>query len=72
VDPYYNLACLFAIKGEAKESLAHLTKAVSLEKEVREWAQRDTDLENLRGMPEFEEIVGGKGRGDANLREIEL
>jgi Flp pilus assembly protein TadD len=72
VDPYYNLACLFAIKGEAKESLAHLIKAVSLEKEVREWAQRDTDLENLRGMPEFEEIVGGKGRGDANLREIEL
>ncbi len=65
VDPYYNLACLFAIKGDAKESLTHLRKAVSLEKEVREWAQKDTDLENLRNMPEFEEIVGGKGRGRA-------
>lgn len=65
VDPYYNLACLFAIKGDAKESLTHLRKAVSLEKEVMDWAQRDTDLENLRSMPEFEEIVGGKGRRGA-------
>lgn len=62
VDPHYNLACLFAITGDVKESLTHLRKAVSLEKEVRDWAQKDTDLENLRSMPEFEEIVGSKGR----------
>jgi tetratricopeptide (TPR) repeat protein len=65
VDAYYNLACLFAIKGDAKGSLTHLRKAVSLDKEVRKWAQRDRDLENLRSMPEFEEIIGGKGRGGA-------
>jgi tetratricopeptide (TPR) repeat protein len=62
VDPYYNLACLFAIKGDRKESLTHLRKAVSLEKEVRDWAREDSDLDNLRAEPEFEEIVGSKGR----------
>lgn len=65
VDAHYNLACLFAIKGDAKESLTHLRKAVSLDKEVGEWAQRDSDLETLRSVPEFEEIVGGRGRGGA-------
>lgn len=57
VEPYYNLACLYAIKGEIRESLAHLRKAVSLDQSVRDWARMDTDLENLRGLPEFHEII---------------
>ncbi len=57
VDPYYNLACLYAIKGEVKKSLGHLKTAVSLDKSVREWAREDIDLQNLRGMPGFEEII---------------
>lgn len=62
VDPYYNLACLFAIKGDVKESLTHLRKAISLEKEVRDWAREDSDLDNLRTVPEFEAMIGSKGR----------
>lgn len=58
VDPHYNLACLHAIKGELSLSLAHLRKAVSLDPSAKEWARRDTDLKNLRGVPEFESIVG--------------
>jgi tetratricopeptide (TPR) repeat protein len=57
VEPYYNLACLYAIKGEIGESLPYLRKAVSLDQSVRDWARRDTDLENLRGLPEFNEII---------------
>lgn len=60
VEPYYNLACLYAIKGEVRQSLAYLKKAVSLDPSVRGWARKDTDLENLSGMPEFEEIIGKK------------
>jgi Tfp pilus assembly protein PilF len=59
VDAHYNLACLHAIKGEATQSLAHLKRAVSLDNSARDWAQKDTDLENLRGLPEFEAIIGG-------------
>jgi len=61
VDSYYNLACLYAIKGEAGQSLDHLKKATSLDREAKDWARKDTDLENLRGLPEFEEIIGAKG-----------
>ena len=56
-EPHYNLACLYAAKGELMESLAHLKKALSLDQSVREWARKDTDLANLRGMPEFDGII---------------
>jgi len=58
VDSYYNLACVYAIQGEVYKSLVHLKKAILLNSSVRDWARTDTDLENLRGIAEFEEMVG--------------
>ena len=43
------------------KGLRNLRKAVLLDKSVREWARKDTDLQNLRGVPGFEEIVGNGG-----------
>jgi len=63
VDPYYNLACLYALKGEVTKSLAQLKKAASLDKSVRQWARKDGDLQSLRSMPEFEEIIRTGGNG---------
>ena len=60
VDPYYNLACLYALKGKVVESLQNLKKAISLNKSAREWAQTDRDLQNMRSMPEFKEITAKK------------
>jgi tetratricopeptide (TPR) repeat protein len=57
VDSYYNLACLYAIEGDERQSLDHLKKAALLDRAAKDWARKDTDLENLRGLPEFEEIV---------------
>jgi len=58
VDPYYNLACLYAIQGDTKRGLEYLRKAVSLDGSVREWALADSDLKALRALPEFQEAVG--------------
>jgi tetratricopeptide (TPR) repeat protein len=58
VDPYYNLSCLHALKGETMKSLDHLKKAVSLDGSVREWARKDRDLQELRREPRFQEIIG--------------
>jgi tetratricopeptide (TPR) repeat protein len=58
VEAYYNLACLHAIKGEGKEGLVYLKKAIALDETVRDWARTDRDLEGLRGLREFEEILG--------------
>jgi tetratricopeptide (TPR) repeat protein len=60
VDPHYNLACLCALTGDVAQGLVHLRKAVSLDNAVREWARNDTDLEGLRRMPEFQNIIGQK------------
>ena len=57
VDAYYNLACLYALKGEKIRSLTHLKKAISLDALVREWAKKDRDLQNLKGQTEFQEII---------------
>ena len=57
-DPYYNLACLYALTGEVAQGLAYLNRAVSLDQIVKDWARTDTDLQNLHGLPAFEEIIG--------------
>jgi len=58
VDAYYNLACLYALKGEKIRGLTNLKKAISLDSSVREWARKDRDLRNLKGQPEFQELIG--------------
>jgi tetratricopeptide (TPR) repeat protein len=58
VDPYYNLACLYAVQGDTKRGIDYLKRAVSLDGSVREWALNDSDLRALKAMPEFEEVVG--------------
>ena len=57
VDPYYNLACVYALMGDTKPGIAHLKRAASLDREVVKWAREDTDLKNLRGVPEFEDMI---------------
>ena len=58
VDAYYNLACLYALKGEKIRGLTNLKKAISLDSSVREWARKDRDLQSLKRQPEFQEIIG--------------
>lgn len=61
VDACYNLACLHALEGDVIEGLVYLKKAVSLDKSVKDWARMDSDLQNLRGEPEFEEMTESHG-----------
>jgi tetratricopeptide (TPR) repeat protein len=56
-DPYYNLACLFSRQGDVPKSLRYLKIALWLNKDLREWARTDPDLEPLRSRPEYSKIV---------------
>jgi tetratricopeptide (TPR) repeat protein len=56
-DPYYNLACIFSRQGDFPKSLRHLKIALWLNKDLREWARTDPDLEPLRARPEYSKIV---------------
>src|SRR4030043_651481 len=57
VESYYNMACLYAIKGEAEQGLIYLKKAVSLDSNVREWAREDSDLQTLKSLEGFNQLL---------------
>jgi len=62
VDPYYNLACVSVAQGKPEQGLRYLKKAVSMNPAVREWAQKDPDLDVLRSDPGFKMIVTNEKR----------
>lgn len=58
-DAYYNLACLHALQANVEQSLSYLKQAIAADDTVRDLAQRDKDLGNLRGHIEYERILKG-------------
>jgi mannose-6-phosphate isomerase-like protein (cupin superfamily) len=55
----YNAACLEALSGNADEAFAMLRRALELNQtEIREYLENDSDLDNIREDPRFEELLG--------------
>jgi tetratricopeptide (TPR) repeat protein len=55
--PYYNLACLFALRGEKQLCIAYLKKALELDPALKEDARRDICLEKLRKSDSFRRLL---------------
>ncbi len=60
VDPYYNLACLYAQTNEIDESLWYLKVAATIDGDVINWAAKDADMKNVAASPEFKKIMEGQ------------
>lgn len=60
VDPYYNLACLYAQTNEIDESLWYLKVAAALDGGVVNWVKKDADMKNVAASPEFKKIMEGQ------------
>jgi len=54
---YYNYACLLAVRKRIKEAMTILTKSVENGYTSGAWIMRDGELDNLRELPEFKELV---------------
>lgn len=52
----YNVACLYALEGQAVPALDLLEEAVQAGFGAHEWIAHDPDLESLRGLPRFEAL----------------
>ncbi len=60
VDPYYNLACLYAQTNEIDESIWYLKVAMAINGEVKNWAEKDADMKNVVASPAFKKIREGQ------------
>jgi len=60
VDPYYNLACLYARTNEIDESLWYLKAAIAINGDVKNWAEKDADLKDVVASPAFKKIREGQ------------
>ncbi len=56
-DAHYNLACLYAQKNDAAQSLLYLKNAIGYNPEVRHWAENDSDLQVMADLPEFKKLL---------------
>jgi tetratricopeptide (TPR) repeat protein len=57
VDPYYNLACLYAQKNEIVESLWYLEVAMTINSDVKNWVVNDADMKSVVASPAFKKIM---------------
>ncbi|HET9819436.1 MAG TPA: tetratricopeptide repeat protein [Rhodanobacteraceae bacterium] len=53
----YNAACTYTHMGDNERALDLLDRAVSTGHGFREWIENDSDLDNLRELPRYREIV---------------
>ena len=54
----YNVACLEALGGHADEAIACLRRALELnQEEIYEYLREDSDLDNIRDDPRFQELL---------------
>lgn len=53
----YNVACTYAVLGEADHAIECLKRAVELGGTWRDWIENDPDLNSLRGHPRFEAVM---------------
>jgi adenylate cyclase len=53
----YNLACFHSVAGRVDIALDHMESALELGFAQKEWYLTDSDLENIRGLPRFKQLI---------------
>jgi tetratricopeptide (TPR) repeat protein len=62
-DAYFNKACTYAKKSDGEvaenqvEAIKYLSKAINLDKNLKELAKNEDDFSSLRNLPDFAELV---------------
>jgi tetratricopeptide (TPR) repeat protein len=56
-EAWFNQACIYSLKGDKKNALKHLSKAIDLDAKYKEKAKTDDDFKNLWDDEDFKRIV---------------
>ena len=54
----YNVACCESLAGRKADAIRHLRIAIEAHEPMREFAARDSDLDNIRDEPGYTELIG--------------
>ena len=55
----YNTACVESLAGRPEQAIKHLQLAIEGSERFREFAAEDSDLDAIRELPGFKELVAG-------------
>jgi len=53
----YNAACVYSLLGQIDKGIDYLDRAIKGGFAFREWIENDSDLDNIRDDPRFQEII---------------
>jgi adenylate cyclase len=53
----YNVACVYARLGESERAMDSLEQAITSGWGQKEWIENDSDLDSLRDLPRFQQLV---------------
>ncbi len=56
-ETYYDLACYLSLSGNTAEAMQNINRAIMMAPKFKAMAANDTDLTNLRKLPEFQKLV---------------
>jgi tetratricopeptide (TPR) repeat protein len=56
VSPLYNLASLYARRGDVGQAVAFLTRALVIEPAVLSWLQEDPDFNGIKAAPDVQRL----------------
>jgi Flp pilus assembly protein TadD len=56
----YNLACFHSVAGRVDVAIDHVERALELGFLHKEWYLTDSDLENIRDLPRFKQLIAEK------------
>jgi len=56
-ETYYDLACYLSLSGKTAEAMTNIKTALTMAPHFKSMAKNDTDLQNLRVLPEFQELI---------------
>jgi adenylate cyclase len=63
---HYNIACAYAIMGEADKAMDFLEKMPETSLRNVDWMENDGDLDSLRDHPRFKQIMRRLGASATN------
>ena len=57
---HYNLSCIYSLKNEQAQAIEWLQKAIALDQSRIEKSKTNTDFDNIRQSPEFQQLINSE------------